>query len=102
MSLYMDLNFNHDEYKIYAYTKSWFYDSLSAGRLEILTIKKGYHVKALLSLQVSEQYPYLMDVPLTQEYSSKYKTYQSLEYLFTLYLKTHGTVKIALVMMQTR
>ena len=55
MSLYMDLNFDHDEYKIYAYTKSWFYDSLSAGRLEVLTIKKGYHAKALLSLQVNAQ-----------------------------------------------
>ena len=53
MSLYMDLNFDHDEYKIYVFTKSWFYDSLSAGRLEILTIKKGYHAKVLLSLQVN-------------------------------------------------
>ena len=55
MSLYMDLNFDHDEYKIYVYAKSWFYDSLSAGRLEVLTIKKGYHAKALLSLQVNAQ-----------------------------------------------
>ena len=48
----MDLKFEHLEYKIYVYTKSFFYSSLAAGRLEFLTIKKGQYVKANLALQV--------------------------------------------------
>ena len=48
----MDLKFEHLEYKIYVYTKSFFYSRLRAGSLEFLSIKKGQYVKANLALQV--------------------------------------------------
>ena len=53
--LYLDLKFDHEEYKIYVYTKSYFYYSHSSGRLEFLSIKKGQNVKVKLALQVSVQ-----------------------------------------------
>ena len=49
----MDLKFEHSEYKIYVYTKSFFFASLVAGRLEFLPIRKGQYVKANLALQVN-------------------------------------------------
>merc|ERR550517_354859 len=55
--IYLDLNFEHAEYKIYAYIKSFFYTSLGAGRLEILPIRKGQNVKVNLALQQLENLP---------------------------------------------
>ena len=50
--LYLDLKFEHMEYKIYVYTRGFFYSNLGAGRLEFLSVKKGQYAKANLALQV--------------------------------------------------
>ena len=50
--MFLDLKMEHEEYKIYVYTKSYFYDSLGSGRLEFFPIRKGQYAKVNLALQV--------------------------------------------------
>ena len=95
--LYLDLKFDHEEYKIYVYTKSYFYNNLASGRLEFLSIKKGQNVKVKLALQVIVQ-----NNKLWKYFFSNFKTSQSPEYLFTLCLTALQTAKMIRIMILTR
>ena len=52
MRLFLDLEFEPEEFHIYIYTKSYFYTKLFAGRLQYLSVKRGEYTKAHLSMQV--------------------------------------------------
>ena len=52
MRLFVNLESEAEEFHIYVYTKSYFYQNLAAGRLQYLSVKRGEYMKAHLSLQV--------------------------------------------------
>ena len=103
--LYLDLNFDHAEYKIYVYTKSFFYTSLGAGRLEFLPIKKGQYVKVNLALQVQipswQVWIWKLIQPFENTFSNL-KTFQLLESLFIRCLRAPKTVRMIQIMIETR